>query len=106
MKRWWVQKYKLPPNHALFTGQSLSALNLEMMEDLWIREHELKEKIKEEEGSVLNEAIQQLQDVRKALGIVLDYGTPLPSGDDPLVDRWEREIAEGKVPDLNEGSHG
>lgn len=102
LKRWWVQKYKLPPNHELFLGQSMAALNLEMTEDLWLREQELSEKVREEEGSALNEVLRQLHDVRKALGIVLDFATPRMSGSDALVDKWEAEIAAGRDPDLDE----
>lgn len=102
LKRWWVQKYKLPPNHELFLNQSMAALNLEMMEDLWIREQELQDKVKEEEGSVLNEAVKQLQEVRKALGVMLDFASPRISGTDALVDKWEAEIAAGRDPDLDE----
>lgn len=101
MKRWWVQKYKLPPNHLLFQNQSFTALNLEMMEDLWMRERELSEKTETEEGSVLNEAHAQLQDVRKALGLVRDFAEAKVTGSDPLVDQWERDIAAGRVPDLD-----
>ena len=40
---------------------------------------------------------KQLRSIMKALG------EPDPTlGEDPLIDKWERELAEGKTPDLNE----
>jgi hypothetical protein len=84
----------------------MAALHLEMAEDLWIREGDLTEKSKDEEGSALNETLLQLQEVRKALGLVLDSASPRISGTDPLVDKWERELAEGKDPDLDEVIYG
>lgn len=92
----------MPPNHELFTVQTLTALNLEMTEDLWMREQELSERAKEEEGSALNDVVHQLQDVRKALGVMLDFASPRISGTDSLVDKWEAEIAAGRDPDLDE----
>lgn len=101
LKRWWIQKYKLPSSHALFQGQSIASLNLEMMEDLWMRERELADEIKNEEGTAQNQAIGQFQEIRKALGIAQEFEKPRVTGDDPLIDQWERDIAAGKVPDLD-----
>jgi hypothetical protein len=101
LRRWWVQKYKLPATHELFLGQPLAVLNLEMLEDLWLRERELEQKVEDSDGPESVEAERQLAEVHKALGIGLE--TAKGSGIDPLIDKWESEIAEGKDPDLNEG---
>lgn len=85
----------------MFQGQSIAALNLEMMEDLWIRENELAEEVATEEGRAQNQAIKQLQEVRKALGIEQRYDDARVSGTDDLIDQWERDIAAGKTPDLD-----
>ena len=106
LKRWWIQKYKLPTTHRLFQEQSWAALNLELTEDLWIREQELCEQAQQHEGSALNEVLDQLQTVRKALGLILDFGSARITGSDPLVDKWERELAEGRDPDLDEVPDG
>ena len=101
LKRWWTNKYKLPPDHKLFTEQSMAALNLEMFEDLWLREAELAERASSDEGMVLNEVQAQLQEIRRALGILEDFGVAKVTGTDPLVDQWERDIAAGRTPDLD-----
>ena len=73
---------------------------MEMMEDLWMRERELADEVKGEEGKAQMDAIKQLQDVRKALGIQQEFAKARVTGDDPLIDQWERDIAAGRVPDL------
>jgi hypothetical protein len=85
----------------LFQGQSVAALNLEMLEDLWIRERELAEEVKTEEGRAQVAASRQLWEVRKVLGVTPEYGSAHLSGDDDLIDQWERDIEAGREPDLD-----
>jgi len=45
IKRWWSQKYNLPPNHPLCEGRSMADLTREMYEDLFVRRQELPDQI-------------------------------------------------------------
>ena len=94
MSRWWSRKYNLPPNHELFLERTLGDLHQEMIEDLLLRQDELRKRVddgEDEEGDLFRE----LNEVNKALGEDEDI-------QDVLWDKWERELAEGKVPDLDE----
>ncbi len=51
----------------------------------------------------LMEALQQLDSLLEERKSISDE--PFMTGD-PLVDKWEREIAEGKLPDLEEALDG
>lgn len=99
MMRWWSEKHKLPPNHELCVSQSVAEIAVEMYEDLYHRksmlEYELEEATRvDEQSSITN----QLSKISEALG---EEG-PETFRDD-LIDKWEKEIAEGKTPDLTEG---
>lgn len=95
LKRWWSGKYKLPPNHALFLEQSVAELNQEMIEDLLVRKRELLAALADEDQSIKEqqELSRQLRAVLAALGDPIDTG-------DELVDQWEQDLEEGRVPDL------
>ena len=93
-RRWWCDKYELPPNHPLFLERSVSSLQQEMCEDLLWRQRQLLRRLEDEpdkDGALLEE----LNSINKALG---EEETVI----DPLFDKWERELAEGKIPDLDE----
>jgi hypothetical protein len=76
-----------------------------MLEDLYVRRDELKNELKDCDNALermrLVETIERinkvLEDPRKAI----DDG-PVYTGD-PIVDQWERDIAEGRRPDLTVG---
>lgn len=106
LKRWWVGKYKLPPTHPLFEGQSMAALTLEMFEDLYVRREEIKRDLKDvssaKERLELMDALQKLDEALGERDEATDPNGPMVTGD-PLVDRWERELAAGRMPDLDEG---
>lgn len=100
MMRWWSQKYNLPPNHELCVSQSTTALVTEMYEDLYAKKAELEAELKTAAAPREHTAIaRQLEQVEKALG---EKSYVSAHGDD-LIDKWERELAEGKTPDLTEG---
>jgi hypothetical protein len=108
LKRWWSDKYNLPPNHTLFLGQSKAALMLELYEDLHQRKKEITRDLESantrmEERVRLGEALRGVNAILEGDGKEDDDpNAPVVTGD-PLVDRWERELAEGKTPDLTEG---
>ena len=96
LRRWWANKYSLPPNHELFESQSIADLNLEMFEDLIGRKRELEAELEAGETKNTGALLRALNEINRALG-------EAETGGDPLVDKWERELAEGKIPDLTEG---
>jgi hypothetical protein len=80
LRRWWVKKYQRPWTHELAQEATTSELLTEWWED-YLDEH--PEKIYE----------------------ILSNGGVFTFGEtgDPLIDKWEREIAQGLDPDLSEG---
>lgn len=94
VKRWWVNKYQLPTSHPTFQNLTLAEMQLEMLQDFAHRRVELRGLLGEKgyDADYLTGQINAINEV---------FGDSMESWD-PLVDKWEREIAEGKVPDLNE----
>ena len=97
LRRWWSQKYKLPPNHPLFLEQSVAELNQEMVEDLLIRKREVEAELENEDTrmSERQELSRQLRALNEALG------EPPETGDE-LIDQWEKDLEEGRVPNLED----
>jgi hypothetical protein len=95
VRRWWTRKYKLPASSALFLEQRFAELLQEFFEDLW-SEYEILKEVFDKEGRL--EALEhaRLLELEKAL---LDARTELQ---DPLIEKWERELREGRMPDLEE----
>lgn len=95
LKRWWTQKYKLPPNHSLFLDQSVTELNQEMLCDLLVRKREILAELKNEDTRMRErqELIRQLHVVNEALG-------DPDEAEDDLIDQWEKDLEEGRTPDL------
>lgn len=77
----------------------MAELNQEMIEDLLVRKRELLAELTDEEDEPRlqrrQELHRQLQYINRALG------DPMES-DDALVDQWERDLAEGRVPNLED----
>lgn len=94
IKRWWVDKYRLPPNHPLFTECSISEWTQEMHEDLLARKAEIEADLEDARGDT-EPLMRQLAAVNKALG------DKEAIGEDDLIDEWERELEMGRVPDLD-----
>ena len=98
IKKWWISKYRLPPNHPLFLQQSIPELNLEMFEDHVLRRDELIEML--QSGNCDHSAVsREIGRLDEALG----DGSTI---EDDLFDKWERQLEDGQVPDLNEGLNG
>ena len=94
IKQWWRDKYNLPTNHELFQTSTWTELQMEMFQDLARRREELRQHLEDQayDSSKTIEAINSINEV---------FGDPREVWD-PLVDKWERELAEGKIPDLDE----
>lgn len=83
LRRWWVQKYKLPWTHEAAQELTWFELLTEWWEDYYDRNpKELRKRFADDDGEM--------------------YFSE--TGDD-LIDKWERELAAGVTPDLEEGLH-
>ena len=70
-----------------------------MYEDAYERKLDLETLLKDPEmrHEERRQISQKLRRIYEALG-----ETDMAYGEDPLADKWERELAEGKVPNLDE----
>lgn len=74
LRRWWTKKYQKSPNSREYNEYTLFDLLTEFFEDYY-----------EENPS-------QMRDLK----------LPFASTGDPMVDKWEKEIEQGLIPDLME----
>lgn len=81
LRRWWVQKYTRPWTHRLFQEADAFDLLVEFYEDLFDKyPAEALKAAKNEDGEIVFDDV-----------------------DDPLIQKWEEELAAGLTPDLEEG---
>lgn len=92
IKRWWSERYKLPPNHELFLSMSLSEHIQEMYEDLLFKREEVERNLEEGVGDK-EILMKQLAALNRALEEEVS--------EDDLIDQWERDLEAGRVPDLD-----
>jgi len=83
----------------MFLGQTEAELRLEMFEDLLERREEILEQLHQEAVAPRERA--DLREKLQSIDAVFDRDKS-DLGEDPLIDKWEREIAEGKTPDFDE----
>lgn len=98
IENWWSNKYKLPANHLLFRNRSIASLHIEMIKDLLLKKEQVEKDIKTSYGRELSDLLKQLNEINKALNTDEEI-----ISEDPLIDKWEKELEEGKTPNLNEG---
>jgi hypothetical protein len=93
LKRWWSNKWKRPLNHPLLLGQTVAQLLTEFYADLYEEKEEIERRLENPDGdtSKLRERLRS---------ITAFLGEEAPDVADDLIDRWERELAAGKTPDL------
>jgi len=92
IRRWWCKKYDRPPNDPLFLERSYAEWSVEMIEDLIERREEIEQQI--EEGSMrMAQGEPMLRRIAEALG-------EEPMSSDPLFDQRERDLEEGRTPNL------
>lgn len=73
----------------------MAELNQEMIEDLLVRKRDLIAALGDED-----QPIKEQQELSRQLrGVLTALGDPVETGDE-LVDQWERDLEEGRVPDL------
>jgi len=96
LRRWWCKKYKRPSNDPLLLELSEPELLEEWYEDLYAEKRDLESAL--EEGDVdYHSTTRRLRTICEALE---------ESGEafyDPLIDKWEEQLARGEIPDLTEG---
>lgn len=96
VREWWCKRYNLPPNDARLLDQSLPELTQQMIEGQLQRRSEIKWLLENQEDGSDNAALyKELNALNEFLGFPADV-------QDDLFDKWERELAEGKMPDLDE----
>jgi tRNA pseudouridine-54 N-methylase len=88
------RKYGLPPTHSAFLDANVAELQLEMLQDLLARRKELWVML-DEKGADVDAIMEQVNNINEIFGDKVESY-------DPLIDKWERELAEGKIPDLDE----
>ena len=93
IRKWWVDKYKRPASDPLFLSRSWPEWQVEMFEDMLTQRETLVDRVANGEVDS-KEGLAALEGLNKILG---DERTV-----DPLVDKWERELASGKTPNLEE----
>jgi len=94
IKKWWSEKYNLPPTHQLFVGHSLTEHMQAMYEDLMLQRKEAQQSL-EESSENTEMLLKRINNINKVLGDPTEVS-------DPLFDKWERELDMGIVPDLDE----
>lgn len=75
----------------------MAELQLEMFEGMAYEREELLERLDgdDNEGKMRDAMFDKLNALNKLLGYEEMF-------QDPLIDKWERELEEGKIPDLDE----
>lgn len=85
----------MPPTHPLFVEQSIAELRLEMFEDTLVQREKILDKLKSATGAERIELRDRLSEINKMFEYEADQG------EDDLIDEWENDLAEGRIPDLN-----
>jgi len=98
LRRWWIGKYRLPPSHELFQGQSIEELTLEWYSDLFDELEGLTTLLQTSPNGLSEVGHARLAATQEALGIPDDER--IVTGD-PLIDYWEAEMRAGREPDLD-----
>lgn len=80
----------------------MAEVELEMFEDLLAQRQEILESL--EEGGQDARERAELNDRLSSINKVFGYAADL--GEDDLIDEWERDLAEGRVPDLSKRTVG
>lgn len=88
----------MPSTSPLFERQTPADLELEMYVDLLAAREDLLEQLEH-----VRDPREHAQLHERLAGIARVFGEQADSGSDPLVDEWERDLAEGRVPDLEKG---
>lgn len=97
LRRWWSEKYKRPSNDPLFESRPVAEWMQELYEDIYERKKEIEADLADNDVSLSEKTALS----GKLARICRMLGEPEPFVD-PLADKWDRELDEGKIPDLDE----
>ena len=79
LRLWWTKKYRLPVTSNEWLNSYPEDIAVELLEERYLNDEKSAKEAR-----------------LKYLGVEI-------ATDDPLIDKWEREIARGETPDLSEG---
>ena len=79
LRLWWTKKYRLPVTSNEWLNSYPEDVAVELLEERYLNDEKSAKEAR-----------------LKYLGVEI-------ATDDPLIDKWEREIARGETPDLSEG---
>lgn len=82
----------------MFLSRTLEDLNQEILEDLLVERDEILEALEDQYG--VGDNAGELHRRLRELNSVFDEDTD--QGEDDLIDKWEREFAEGRTPNFDE----
>lgn len=97
LEHWWSERFKLPTNHPLLQKLTNAELSQLIWEAMYERKAEIERQLDDDRTprQQVAELYSQLARIQRALGEDVDCG-------DPLIDKWERELEQGIIPDLDE----
>jgi hypothetical protein len=98
VRRWFQNKYKLPGDHAAFTGRPLGVHLTAWFEDLWVELRDLQRRL---EADPTIEGHGALRERVSVLQRVLGEEPELVGGGDILGAFWNWQAEQGVVPDLD-----
>ena len=88
----------MPSSSPLFEDRTQADLEAEMLADLYATQADLQDRLENTmDPAERHRLVSQLSSIARALG------EPEEVADDPLIDEWERDLAEGRTPNLEKG---
>jgi predicted transcriptional regulator len=88
----------MPSSSALFEDRTQADLEAEMFADLYVTQEDLQGRLENTmDPAERHRLVTQLGAIARALGEQEELV------EDALIDEWERDLAEGRTPDLEKG---
>lgn len=76
----------------------MAELHLEYFEDLVVRRREILDRLDDEDEQIETKERDAMYDTVNRINRVLGYEE---ESQDELIDKWERDLAEGRMPDMD-----
>lgn len=106
LRVWWSDKYKLPPNDSRLTSLTTRELFELYLSDLVSKRDEvevlLRSNLSVQDRTRLQQLHTQYTEAITGQSPVASAPSIIQTGD-PLADEWERQAAQGEMPDLWSG---
>lgn len=100
VRRWWSNKYSRPANDPLFSSRPIHAWISEMYVDVYEQIQTLETLL--DDPDLRQEERRSTSTRLRKLYRLVGESDEKAIGEDPLIDKWEKELLEGKTPDLDE----